>query len=171
MEFSEVINYILYTILTVILPVAAKYTVELIKAKIKESTVIANAAKNEEQCKIVKNALTEVMDAVLYVNQTYTDSLKANGKFDESAQKEAFQKAYSKALSMISEEAKYRIEQLYGSFDQWLKFKIESSVNASHKLSVPLAAESQKSIDPRSAGRLSTQAQPLDSLHAKIKKG
>lgn len=171
MDFSEILNYILYTVLTVILPVAAKYTVELIKAKIRESTVIANASKNEEQSKIIKNALAEIMDAVLYVNQTYTDSLKSNGKFDESAQREAFQKAYSKALSMISEEARQMIEQLYGSFDQWLIFKIESSVNASRRLSVPFPAETQESFDTRNICRLSTQAQKLDSLHTGTEKG
>lgn len=133
MEFSEMINYVLYVVLTVIMPVVAKYLVDLIKTKIKESNIIADATKNEDLSKIVEGALSDVMDAVLYVNQVYTDSLKASGKFDKDAQAEAFNRAYAEAMNMISDEAKNVIEQLYGSFDKWLKLKIESSVNMAKK--------------------------------------
>ncbi len=133
MEFSEVLNYCLYIVLTVLLPVVAKYAVDLIKTKIKESTIIEEATKNENASNLVKDALSDVMDAVLYVNQVYTESLKASGRFDEKAQKEAFNRAYVEAMNMISDEAKKVIEQLYGSFDKWLQLKIESSVNMAKK--------------------------------------
>lgn len=133
MEFSEVLNYCLYIVLTVILPVVAKYAVDLIKTKIKESNIIADATKNEDLSKIVEGALSDVMDAVLYINQVYVDSLKSSGKFDKEAQEKAFNRAYIEAMNMISDEAKKVIEQLYGSFDKWLKLKIESSVNMAKK--------------------------------------
>ena len=133
MEFSEVLNYCLYIVLTVILPVVATYVVNLIKAKIKESNIIADATKNEDLSKIVESALSDVMDAVLYVNQIYTDSLKASGKFDKAAQEEAFNRAYVEAINMISEETQKVITQLYGSFDKWLMQKIETSVNMAKK--------------------------------------
>lgn len=133
MEFSEMLNYVLYVVLTVILPVVAKYAVDLIKTKIKESNIISDATKNEDLSKIIEGALSDVMDAVLYINQVYVDSLKSSGKFDKEAQQEAFNRAYKEALNMISDEAKKVIEQLYGSFDKWLKLKIESSVNMAKK--------------------------------------
>ena len=133
MEFSEMLNYVLYVVLTVIMPVVATYVVNHIKAKIKESNIIADATKNEDLSKIVEGALSDVMDAVLYINQIYVDSLKASGRFDEKAQEEAFNRAYVEAMNMISDEAKKVIEQLYGSFDKWLKLKIESSVNMAKK--------------------------------------
>ena len=133
MEFSEVLNYCLYIVLTIISPVVAKYAVDLIKTKIKESNIIADATKNEDLNKIVESALSDVMDAVLYINQIYVDSLKSSGRFDKSAQEEAFNRAYIEAMNMISDEAKKVIEQLYGSFDKWLKLKIESSVNIAKK--------------------------------------
>lgn len=129
MEFLKVLNYILYVVLTVIFPVVATYTVNLIKAKIKESNVITNAAKNENITKIIEGALSDVMDAVLYINQIYVDALKSIGKFDKDAQKNAFNRAYAEALNMISEESQKVIEQVYGSFDKWLMLKIETSVN------------------------------------------
>ena len=129
MEFSEVINYVLYIVLTVILPVVATYVVNLIKAKIKESDIIADATQNENITKIIENALSDVMDAVLYINQIYVDALKSSGKFDKDAQKNAFNRAYAEALNMISEDSQKVIEQVYGSFDKWLMLKIETSVN------------------------------------------
>lgn len=133
MEFSEIINYILYIVLTIILPVVTTYAVNLIKAKIKESNIIADVTKNNNITKIIESALSDVMDAVLYVNQVYTDSLKANGRFDKAAQEEAFNRAYVEAIDMISDEAKKIIEQIYGSFDKWLKLKIETSVNVAKR--------------------------------------
>lgn len=133
MEFKEILNYVLYIVITVILPVVAAYIVSLIKSKINESTIVAEVTKNEEVNTIIKNALSDVMDAVLYVNQTYTDSLKSSGKFDEEAQKIAFNKAYTKAATLISEETKKVITDLYDSFDKWLELKIEASVNMTKK--------------------------------------
>lgn len=133
MEFSEVLNYILYIVLTAILPVVATYTVNLIKTKIKEINVIANVTQNENISKIIENAFSNVMDAVLYINQIYVDALKSNGKFDKDAQKNAFNRAYTEALNIISDESKRVIQQTYGSFDKWLKLKIETSVNLAKK--------------------------------------
>lgn len=133
MEFSEVLNYILYIVLTAILPVVATYTVNLIKTKTKESNVIANVTQNENISKIIENTFSDVMDAVLYINQIYVDALKSNGKFDKDAQKNAFNRAYTEALNMISDESTRVIEQTYGSFDKWLKLKIETSVNLAKK--------------------------------------
>lgn len=85
MELAEVLNYCLYIVLTVLLPVVAKYAVDLIKTKIKESTIIEEAAKNENISNLIKDALSDVMDAVLYVNQTFVDTLKAKGEFTKEA--------------------------------------------------------------------------------------
>lgn len=133
MTFNEVLNYVLYTVLTGILPVVATYIAKLVKSKIAESNIIAEVTKNEDVAKQIENAVADVMDSVLYVNQTYTDSLKASGEFNEEAQKEAFSKAYAKAVELISQGTKDMIQEVYGSFDKWLELKIESSVNVAKK--------------------------------------
>lgn len=133
MEFTEMLNYVLYIALTVILPVVAKYTVDLVKTKIKTSTVIADAIHSETVADLVKDALTDVMDAVLYVNQTFVDTLKAKNEFTPEAWEAAKQKAYQATLLTISEESKKVISEMYGSFDQWLQLKIEASVNMAKK--------------------------------------
>lgn len=133
MELNEMLNNVLYVVLTAILPIVATYGVNLIKAKIKESKVIEEATKNEDMSNLVKDALSDVMDAVLYTNQTFVDSLKKSGRFDENAWKEAYNLAYTEAMNMISDGAKKAITEMYGSFDKWLSLKIESSVNMAKK--------------------------------------
>ena len=130
MSFTEMIQYILYIVLTAILPVAAKYTVNFIQARIRESAFIEEAAKTEARSILIKDALSDVMDAVLYVNQTFVDTLKARGEFTQSAWEEAKQKAYIAALLSVSEESKKAVASVYGSFDNWLQLKIEASVQA-----------------------------------------
>lgn len=130
MSFTEMIQYILYIVLTAILPVAAKYTINFIQARIRESAFIEEAAKTEARSILIKDALSDVMDAVLYVNQTFVDTLKARGEFTQSAWEEAKQKAYNAALLSVSEESKKAVASVYGSFDNWLQLKIEASVQA-----------------------------------------
>lgn len=130
MSFTEMIQYILYIVLTAILPVAAKYTVNFIQARIRESAFIEEAAKTEARSILIKDALSDVMDAVLYVNQTFVDTLKARGEFTQSAWAEAKQKAYNAALLSVSEESKKAVASVYGSFDNWLQLKIEATVQA-----------------------------------------
>ena len=141
MEFNQVMLDILYVVLTVLLPIVVKYLVDLVKAKIGESNIVKELTQSETMDNIVKDALSDIMDAVLYVNQTYTESLKKAGKFDKAAQEEAFRLAYEKALELISEETREVIESLYGSFDEWLTLKIESSVNKAKKTPVQEAIE------------------------------
>lgn len=133
MDFNITINTILYMIVTIILPVVFVYVINLIKTKIKESTIIEETIKNENVSNLIKDALSDVLDAVKYVNQVYTDSIKKSGKFDEEAQVEAFNRAHEAALAMISEETKKIIEEVYGSFDEWLRLKIEAAVNTEKK--------------------------------------
>ncbi len=133
MQFSEMLDYILYIVLTAILPVTVKFAVDLVKAKIRESSIIEEATKNEIISNLIKDAMSDVMDAVLYVNQTFVDTLKSKNEFTQESWEEAKKKAYNTALVAISEESKKAISEVYGSFDKWLQLKIESSVNMAKK--------------------------------------
>lgn len=133
MTYQELINSILYTVLTVISPLVVAYVVNFLRAKIRESEIAEQITANEAVANIINDALSDVMDAVVYVNQTYVDSLKSAGKFDSEAQKEAYNKAYTKALELISDEVKEIVASAYGSFDVWLNLKIEAAVNEEKK--------------------------------------
>lgn len=69
-----------------------------------------------------------VVDCVRATNQTFVDSAKANGVFNEEAWAVAFEKSKTTALALINEGQKQLIEQVYGDFNEWLDTRIESAV-------------------------------------------
>lgn len=131
--FMELLQYALYILITVILPVVVKYIVNLIKIKINESNALLEITKSEQIANKIKDAISEIMDAVECINQTYTDALKAKGEFTKEAQTEAFNKTKVIALQMIADETKEIIAEFYGDFDEWLKVKIEALVKQAKK--------------------------------------
>lgn len=133
MELKELLNNLLYAVLTVAVPVLLAEIVPFIKAQIEKSNVITEVTKNEWLNSVINEAMSNIMDSVLYVNQTYVDSLKNSGKFNKESQKEAFTLAYNEAIKLISEEAKEVISKTYGSLDQWIYMQIEIAVNNAKK--------------------------------------
>jgi hypothetical protein len=67
-----------------------------------------------------------IVDCVLATNQTYVDSLKAQGAFDAEAQKVAFQKTYDMVIKFLTDEAKEYIAAVYGDVTEYLTSKIEA---------------------------------------------
>lgn len=130
MDFQEFQQQIMYAVLTVIFPIVSAYVVALIRKKMKEISMIEEVTKNEVISKLIQEASDNVLDAVLYVNQVYTDSLKASGNFNAQSQKKAFDMAMEEAKKIIANDSKDVIEMMYGSFDDWLKIKIEAFVGS-----------------------------------------
>lgn len=133
MDFNEMINQVLYGLIMIAGSIIVPFLVKYLRARIEESGIVKKLTENENMQKLVQDAINQVLDAVVYVNQIYVDSLKKSGEFTEEAQKEAFNRAYVEAYNMISDGSKKAIEQLYGSFDKWLQLKIEASVNTVKK--------------------------------------
>ena len=79
------------------------------------------------------DAYNTVQKVVLYVMQTYVDSLKAKGEFDAMAQEEAFKMAQKRATQMINDTAKELINARYGNFAVWLDTQIEKTVRENKK--------------------------------------
>ena len=82
-----------------------------------------------------------VQTAVAMLNQTYVDSLKQAGKFDEDAQRRALAKAYTKAEEMLTAEAREFLVRAYGDLDSYIISKVEAEVRnrkmyASGKLNI-----------------------------------
>ena len=84
---------------------------------------------NETIEKYITFAGDIVTQAVKETTQTYVDSLKKTGAFDEIAQREAFNRAKETALKMLTKDAIEAIEMVYGDVNTWLRSKIESAVN------------------------------------------
>ena len=80
-----------------------------------------------------------VTDAVMNVFQSFVETLKANGKFDEKAQAEAKQKAIDIIMTQLTPELKEYITTNFGDMKEWVSNKIESVIyglKATNKISV-----------------------------------
>lgn len=125
MTIMDVLEPILYAVITTAIPIIAAYISKFLTAK-KEQ--INSQIENEKLNNYVNVALEAVNNAVLMVSQTYVDSLKANGKLSAEAQNEAKNKAIATATALITEESKNAVNILYGDFDKWLDTTIEAFV-------------------------------------------
>lgn len=86
--------------------------------------------ENEKVRGYVNDAVKAVMTAVTSTFQTYVDSLKKQGKFDEEAQKIAFNTARDTALLLLTQDMRDAVTTVYGDFDTWLAKTIEQFVLA-----------------------------------------
>lgn len=109
-----------------LLAVLTGYAVQFIRAKSAET---AARTENETAQKYIKMIEKTITDCIIATNQTYTNSLKEQGKFDEEAQKIAFEKSFNAIMAILSEDAKNYIIATTGDINVYLTQKIEAEVS------------------------------------------
>ena len=102
-------------VLCLLITAGGAYLVALLK---KRTAQIEKELDNETAAKYMNMAA----DAVA---QTFTDALKAEGKFTKEKQIEAFNKAKDKTLEILGDAAVNALGEIYGDFDTWVETKIE----------------------------------------------
>lgn len=122
---KEILTTLIQVVIIPAIPVLVTYLVKYLKAKAEQTTTKID---NELIRTYLQDATDAVLQAVAYTAQTYVDTLKKQGKFDEEAQKIAFNTAKDIALKLLTEEAKQMITDLYGDLTVWLDTKIEQTV-------------------------------------------
>ncbi|MGI6549701.1 MAG: hypothetical protein ACOX4Q_06625 [Syntrophomonadales bacterium] len=122
---NELLTTLIQVVVIPAIPVLVAYLVKYLKARAEHT---ATRLDNE----LIRTYLQEAADAVLqgvtYTAQTYVDTLKKQDKWDEEAQKIAFNTAKDIALKLLTEEAKQLITDMYGDLTVWLDTKIEQTV-------------------------------------------
>lgn len=116
------LNILSVVVTSIILPLITYAGARLI-------TYLNSKIKDENAKQILSNATEIVVNSVKAVLQTYVDTLKKNGTFDEASQKLALLKAKDIALSQMTNEVKDFIEKNYGNLDSWLTTTIEATIN------------------------------------------
>lgn len=74
-----------------------------------------------------------VCTAVTAISQTYVDSLKKSGTFDQAAKEEAFAMAKQKSLAIMGTAGQAALKVTYSDIDAWIDAKIEYYVNVNKK--------------------------------------
>lgn len=105
-------NELIYALLTVILPILAGILITYVKNAVAESKYA--------------QAVSAVADAVYHTQQTYVDTLKKQGKFDEQAQRLAVESAIAVAESYMSNAVLKFVNKTFGA--GWIENMIETVI-------------------------------------------
>lgn len=120
---NEIIISIISVVVTsVVLPLITLGGTKLIQ-------LINQKIKDEKTRNILTGLTTIVERAVRSVTQTYVDSLKKSGKFDQEAQQVALILAKEEVLKELNQETKLFIETNYGNINEFVTTQIESTIN------------------------------------------
>lgn len=122
----EIVIQIIQVCVIPLLGILTKYLVDYLTAKRNE---INSKTDNETAQKYTNMIYQTVVDCVIATNQTYVDSLKKSGSFDEAAQKEAFNHTMNAIMTILSDDAKEYITEATGDLNIYLTQLIEAEVN------------------------------------------
>lgn len=113
-----------------LLGVLTAYAVKYIKVK---SAEITEKTDNVLVDKYTVMLADTISACVLATNQTYVEALKKQGSFDVEAQKEAFNMTLNAVMSILSDDAKDYLSEVFGDLNSYITSQIEASVNMNKK--------------------------------------
>lgn len=131
MNWSELISNIFQVCLLPLLGILTRYLVAFIAMKSEE---MKQKTDNETAQKYLQMATDTITACVIATNQTYVESLKAQGKFDKEAQEVAFNKTLEAVLALMNDEVKEYITEVFGDLNTYLTTQIEAAVNGTKVL-------------------------------------
>ena len=117
--FISIISVVVTTVVLPLITIGGTKLIQLINQKIKD-----------DRTRTILTGLTTIVErAVRSVTQTYVDTLKKNGKFDQEAQLVALSLAKDEVLRELNTERRIFIETNYGSINDFVTTQIESTIN------------------------------------------
>lgn len=122
----EIVIQIIQVCIIPLFGILTKFLVDFLLAKRDE---LNSKTDNEIAQKYTNMVYQTVVDCVIATNQTYVESLKKSGSFDEAAQKEAFNRTMNAVMTILSDDAKEYITEATGDLNTYLTQLIEAEVN------------------------------------------
>lgn len=113
-----------------LLGVLTAYAVKYIQVKSAEITEKTDNALVDKYTVMLADTISA---CVLATNQTYVEALKKQGSFDVEAQKEAFNMTLNAVMSILSDDAKDYLSEVFGDLNSYITSQIEASVNMNKK--------------------------------------
>lgn len=127
MDWLEIVGTIFEIAIFPAISAAAIYFITWINAKKQE---LLKKTKNETETKYVKMLDKTITECVLATSQTYVKALKEEGRFDEAAQKIAFQKTFDAVMAILTDEAQTYLSEITKDLNVYITNKIEATVKA-----------------------------------------
>lgn len=128
--FLQMLTQIFEVCIIPLLGILTTYLVKYIAAK--RDAIIAQS-DNSIANKYIKMLADTITTCVIATNQTYVDSLKEQGKFNEEAQKQAFNLTLNAVLAILGAEGQEYLTEIYGDLNTYIKQQIEVAVNQNKK--------------------------------------
>lgn len=126
-NLTNLLMELLYVVLIGAIPIVSKYLIQQIEAKKNE---ILKDDKTKDFQNSIDGAMSLVEKVVDYVSQTYVDALKKEGKFDATAQQNAYNKAVEALEKLMDDDMKHVLINVYGDLSTWMKVAIESYIKS-----------------------------------------
>lgn len=95
----------------------------------KKKKALQQEMDNELVIKYTDMLEQTIFDCVTATNQTFVESLKKQGTFDEAAQKEAFIKTYNNVMAILNKDCYEYLSEITSDIDAYITNKIEAEVN------------------------------------------
>lgn len=126
MDFNQLVSDIFQICIIPLLGILTAFFSKWVSAKIQE---ISTKEDNALLSKYLDMLNSTIVDCVKATNQTYVETLKAQGKFDADAQKEAFKRTSEAVFSILTQDAQEYLSSALGDLEVYVKQKIEAEVN------------------------------------------
>ncbi len=125
MEWLPLLYQILQVCVIPLLGVLTAYVVKYINMKSEEFQI---KVENDTADKYIAMLADTITDCVIATNQTYVEALKKDNVFTAEAQKHAFQMTFDAVMSVLTDEAKEYLAEIYGDLTAYITTKIEAEV-------------------------------------------
>ena len=125
MEWLPLLYQILEVCVIPLLGILTAYFVKWVNAK---SAEIQNKVENDTADKYIAMLDDTICACVIATTQTYVDALKKENAFTKEAQQEAFNLTYNAVMSVLTDEAKKYLTNIYGDLTAYITNKIEAEV-------------------------------------------
>lgn len=95
----------------------------------KKKLALQQEMDNELVTKYTDMLEDTIIQCVRATNQTFVESLKKEGKFDEVAQKEAFTRTFNNVMAILNTDCYEFLAEMTGDIEKYIENKIEAEVN------------------------------------------
>ena len=126
MEWLPLLYQILEVCIIPLLSILTAYLVKYIKAK---SLELQAKVDNDTADKYIAMLDNTICACVVATTQTYVEALKKENAFTKEAQLEAFNLTFNAVMTVLSNDAKDYLTNIYGDLTAYITNKIEAEVN------------------------------------------
>lgn len=125
---ENMLDQILFTLISGFGMVLAGYIIKYVNTRIDEAQQNVKIAKYKKLNQYIDVAQDAITKAVTATSQTYVDDVKKAGNFGDAEKEQAKNKAIETARSMITEDSRKAIIEVYGDFSTYLDATVEKVV-------------------------------------------